>query len=87
MKPKLFLSICCSISFGSKLIFILRASKTSPDPHFDETALLPCLATFISMLANNKADAVEIFKVFIPSPPVPHVSMHLSTLTLFDFSL
>jgi len=36
------------------------------------------------MLANNKAEAVEIYKVFLPSPPVPQVSIQLSTLTLLD---
>ena len=35
----------------------------------------------------NISTAVEMFKVFIPSPPVPHVSIQLFTLTLFDFSL
>ena len=44
---------------GSKLIFILSASKTSPDPHLDETALFPCFAILIPILANNNADAVE----------------------------
>jgi len=39
------------------------------------------------MLASNKADAVEIFKVFLPSPPVPQVSMQLLTLTLLDLFL
>ena len=39
------------------------------------------------MLANNKAEAVEIFKVFLPSPPVPQVSIQLSTLTLLDLFL
>ena len=64
MKPKLFLLICSSISFGSKLILIFKASKTSPDPHFDETALFPCFATLIPILDSNKAEAVEMFKVF-----------------------
>ena len=75
------------ICSGSKLIFIFNSSKTSPDPHFDETALFPCFATLTPMLANNKADAVDIFNVFIPSPPVPHVSIQLFISTLLDFSL
>ena len=41
----------------------------------------------IPMLANNKADAVDIFNVFFPSPPVPHVSTQFSTFTLFDLFL
>ena len=36
---------------------------------------------------GNKADAVETLSVFIPSPPVPHVSIQSSTLTLLDLSL
>ena len=72
---------------GSRSILIFKASKTSPDPHFDETALLPCLATFVPMLAKSKAEAVDIFRVFIPSPPVPHVSTQSLIFTLFDFSL
>ena len=87
IKPKLFLFISCSISLGSKLIFIFNASNTSPDPHLEETALLPCLATLIFILDKSKAAAVEIFKVFLPSPPVPQVSMQLSTITLFDLFL
>ena len=35
---------------------------------------------------GNKADAVEIFKVFMQSPPVPQVSTQSLTFTLFDFS-
>ena len=66
---------------------MLSFSKTSAEPHFDETALFPCFATFIPMEANKSADAVEIFSVFLPSPPVPHVSIAFSTLTLKDFSL
>ena len=62
------------ISFGPKLIIIFNASKTSPEPHFDETALFPCFATLIPILANSRAVAVDIFNVFIPSPPVPQVS-------------
>ena len=79
--------ISFSISSGSKSILILRASKTSPDPHFEETALFPCLATLIFILAKSSAEAVEILSVFIPSPPVPHVSIQSLTFTLFDLSL
>ena len=35
---------------------------------------------------KSRADAVEIFRVFIPSPPVPQVSTQSLTFTLFDFS-
>ena len=71
----------------SKMKFIFNASKTSPDPHLEDTALFPCFATLIPILASNNADAVEIFSVFIPSPPVPQVSIQLSTVTLLDLFL
>mgnify|MGYP001199003056 CR=1 FL=1 len=41
----------------------------------------------IPTVDKKRAAAVEIFKVFFPSPPVPQVSIASSTLTLFDFSL
>ena len=67
---------------------IFRASNTSAEPQFDETALLPCLATFTPKLDNVIAAAVEIFKEFFPSPPVPQVSIVFSSdLTLEAFSL
>ena len=83
----MFFLICSSISLGSKSIFIFKASKTSPEPHLEETALLPCFATFIPILDRSSAEAVEILSVFIPSPPVPHVSIQSLTLTLLDLSL
>jgi len=39
------------------------------------------------MLAKRRAEAVEIFNVFLPSPPVPQVSTQLLTLTLLDLFL
>ena len=53
-----------SASFGFKLIFIFKASKTSAEPQLDETALLPCFATLTPVLAKTIAAAVEIFKEF-----------------------
>ena len=35
----------------------------------------------------NISTAVEILRVFMPSPPVPQVSIQSFTFTLFDFSL
>ena len=64
-----------STSFGFKFISIFNASSTSADPQFDETALLPCLATLTPILESVIAAAVDIFKEFKPSPPVPHVSI------------
>ena len=74
--------ILLSTSLGPRLIFIFNFSKTSAEPHFEETDLFPCLAILTPKLDNNNA-AVEIFKVFFPSPPVPQVSIVSSgTLTL-----
>ena len=39
------------------------------------------------MLDNNSAEPVDIFSVFMPSPPVPHVSTQSLTLTLLDLFL
>jgi hypothetical protein len=49
--------------------------KISAEPLCEEIALLPCLATLIPAPANTKATAVEMFKVFSLSPPVPQISM------------
>ena len=73
-----------NISTASALLLASMGIKVAKHGN---KALLPCLATLIPILANNSADAVEIFKVFIPSPPVPHVSTQFSTFTLLDFSL
>ena len=45
-------------------MLIFNASKTSPDPHLDDTALLPCFATLTPQAAAKIAVAVEMFKVF-----------------------
>ena len=80
--------ILSSASLGFKFILILRASNTSAEPQFEETALLPCLATFTPKLAKTIAAAVEIFNEFCPSPPVPHVStVFWSASTFVAFSL
>ena len=39
------------------------------------------------LLASIIAEAVDILSVFIPSPPVPHVSTQFFTLTLLDLCL
>ena len=54
---------------------IFKASNTSADPQLEDTALLPCLATLMPKLDRTIAEAVEIFREFWPSPPVPHVSI------------
>ena len=64
-----------STSLEPRLILILIFSKTSAEPHLDETDLFPCLATFVPKLESYNAASVEIFNVFFPSPPVPQVSI------------
>ena len=88
MNPKLFFSMLFATPSGCKLILIFNLSKTSAEPHFDDKALFPCLATFIPILARSRAEAVDIFKVFFPSPPVQQVSIIYSTILTFRaFSL
>ena len=80
--------IFVSTSFDPRFIFIFSFSNTSAEPHLEETDLLPCFATFTPKLERRSAAAVEIFNVFFPSPPVPHVSTVPSgTFTLVAFSL
>ena len=43
--------------FGFQSILIFKASRTSAEPQLDETALLPCLATFTPLLAKTIAEA------------------------------
>ena len=55
-----------------------RASSTSALPQVDETARLPCLATFTPQADTTKATVVEILKVLVPHPPVPTTSRMVS---------
>ncbi len=50
------------------------ASKTSALPHRLEADRLPCLATGRPQAATTTAAPLDRFKVWEPSPPVPHVS-------------
>ena len=54
--------------------FTPSASSTSMLPARLEAARFPCLATGTPAPATTKAAAVEMLKVFAPSPPVPQVS-------------
>ena len=68
---------------GESSIWTPKASRTSALPQDPEAARLPCLATFSPAPAATKAVAVEMLKVFLPSPPVPTVSTNSpSTSTL-----
>ena len=50
------------------------AASTSALPERDDTERLPCLATATPPAAATRAAAVEMLKVWRPSPPVPQVS-------------
>ena len=68
-------SIHPATSSGSKSIRAPRASSTSALPEELVTERPPCFATRPPAAATTKAEAVEILNVFLPSPPVPQVSM------------
>src|SRR5256885_594329 len=59
---------------GARSIFTPSCSSTSAEPHIDDAARLPCLATRAPHAAATIAASVEMLKVARPSPPVPHVS-------------
>src|SRR5260370_19389763 len=59
---------------GPRSIFTPSCSSTSAEPHSDDAARLPCLATLTPHAAATIAASVEMLKVARPSPPVPHVS-------------
>ncbi len=63
---------------ASRSIGTFRASSTSADPERELTALFPCLATGTKRLQTIAA-VVEMLKLPLPSPPVPHVSRSLLT--------
>ena len=45
-----------STSLGPRLILIFNFSKTSAEPHFEETDLFPCLATrYHSLIIERKS--------------------------------
>ena len=60
----------------------------SADPDLEDTDLLPCFATFRPKEATTKLTAVEILRVFKPSPPVPQTSkISPEILIFFDLLL
>ena len=59
-------------------MFTPKASITSADPHFEVRLRLPCLATRTPAPAVTNAEALEILKVPLASPPVPQVSTSAS---------
>ena len=74
---KLFFLRFPIILFSLNSIFIPNSFNISDDPDNELAALFPCLLILMPILASNKATVVDIFKVFFPSPPVPHVSKEL----------
>jgi len=64
-------SATCS---GESARFTPRASSTSALPEDDEALLPPCLATGTPAAAATNMAVVEMLKVWLPSPPVPHMS-------------
>ncbi len=59
---------------GSTLVRTPSASSTSALPHRLEMERLPCLATRTPGARHHKRATVEMLKVEVPLPPVPHVS-------------
>ena len=71
---------------GGPLMHVIAAKAIAYGEALDPKFKL--YAADIVKNAKTMADAVEIFKEFCPSPPVPHVSMVFkSALTLLAFSL
>ncbi len=68
------LSTHCSTCAGERSTFTPKLSKTSADPHAEETLRLPAFATVQPHAADRTTDAVLILMVSAPSPPVPTIS-------------
>jgi hypothetical protein len=60
--------------FGWQFDRRAQASSTSALPELEDTLRLPCLATLAPAAAQTNIAAVEMLKVFAPSPPVPTMS-------------
>src|SRR6185503_11835492 len=74
MNPNPTSSMQSATSAGARSIRTPSASSTSADPLRDDTARLPCLATYAPPAAATSAADVEMLNVWAPSPPVPAVS-------------
>ncbi len=59
---------------GPRSITTPSASSTSTEPHLDDAARPPCLATRTPAAATTMAAMVDTLTVPAPSPPVPQVS-------------
>ena len=80
MKPMLVSSILWATCSGFKSSLTPSASSTSALPEDEEALRPPCLATLTPAAATTNIAAVEILKVLLPSPPVPHISSSSSGL-------
>lgn len=74
---------CSLLNNSSKPAF----SRRSALPLRPETELPPCLATLAPAAAATKAEIVEILKRFLPSPPVPTISIKFSPIRDFAAGL
>ena len=74
MNPNPTSSMQSATSAGARSMRTPSASSTSADPLRDDTARLPCLATYAPPAAATSAADVEMLNVWAPSPPVPAVS-------------
>src|SRR5690606_20989051 len=74
MKPTPVLRRLSATCSGSSMMLPPSASSTSAAPDFEDTPRLPCLATVAPAAAATKVAAVEMLKVWAPSPPVPTMS-------------
>src|SRR5262245_54261799 len=75
MKPSPHSAMQREIVSGEGSILTPSSFNTSAEPEREEIARLPCFATGTPAPATTKAAQVEMLKVPLPSPPVPHVSM------------
>src|SRR5690606_35096690 len=74
MKPMPVRAMDSATASGASSIAAPSASYASALPEVEDTLRPPCLATRPPAAAITKLDAVEMLKVWAPSPPVPTMS-------------
>ena len=74
MKPMPVSRMHWATCAGGRSMRAPRASRTSALPEREDTPRLPCLATVAPAAAATNMEAVEMLKVWAPSPPVPTMS-------------
>ena len=75
IKPMPISFIARSTTSGSTIMFTPLWLNASEAPDLDDKFRFPCLATITPAPAVTIAVAVEIFRVDLPSPPVPTISI------------